>query len=847
MGTVLLVSLSLFAAQGPSGEVPRRGSFGPLLVQVACEEATAVYLESEFPEIFREPVVKLRLENTGKHPVSLKCRAEVVDYRGKARAVRPSRAEVLIEPGARKSISFATDPRRGVFRFSITLRGEVVAGKGSKEELGEARFGRTFAVVPPPQEGIDSASFFQVDGLPVWRPFTGALCRRMGVKVARVLVDPQGAQEAFESQAKGAARYDLYLEACCPAAVLSAGSGFMTRLPVSGTGETRWSRCCFVLQEGAPPAEILNEASRRVLQSFSIEGSLPALSLLFAGSGGTSPARLSRVVFRLPDGWGSYPGAAPYLYRLLDRGARLGKACGKAAALAGFYPVAEGDQGAALVATYAMASSVGLEAVSLNGPRVLSDASGRFRVDLLQVHAAMSYLLRGLKPAGELWPRHTHLYGCLFAPQGTESAKPFAGEDQRARAENQMSVAVVFAAPVPPQAKGELFLKPSADLAAYDITGNPTGQKQGEGLSVPLGPEPVFLTTRKLSTRQFADLLRAGEVRGLELITVKARPFSDATAAFPSLKIFVDNSDTRPLAGTVTVLSFEDKRTLGSKPLRAAPGEVLELSVPLRRAVRRPDGVYKFVLWVRTHLGQWKKEIRVPTAMVWQVSGRVDGDLKEWEKLPGVPFGPAESKDSDLSGAVVWAGWDASTFTVAVRVDEKNYAARWNGGTDPHSLKEAFEGSVLEVGLGFGAPLGRGDSKETRPPKGSLQDTDYLFLVGPAAKGAAGKAHCAVLYKPGMVWGECFLRGAQTYDGLRAAVRRAGTKTYYELAVPRSLLKEFSPSRGLRLGVVLGSAGKVMEFAPACGVPEYFLSDGSFLWPQPRPFVANQVWWGVGR
>ena len=54
----------------------RYGDFGPVRVRVACAEVTNVYLESDFPGLFREPQMTLVLENTGAERAAIEGDAE---------------------------------------------------------------------------------------------------------------------------------------------------------------------------------------------------------------------------------------------------------------------------------------------------------------------------------------------------------------------------------------------------------------------------------------------------------------------------------------------------------------------------------------------------------------------------------------------------------------------------------------------------------------------------------------------------------------------------------------------------------------------------------------------------
>lgn len=177
----------------------RYGDFGPVRVRVACAEVTNVYLENEFPALFREPMMAVVLENTGVEPARIACRAEVVDFRGNRRAVRPPETAVEAAPGEKARVAFTTDPARGVFTLRVTLRGE-----GALAALGEKEFTGGFSVAPPVSTQVMPDTFFRVEGDKLWRPYTAEVCRRIGAKVAMVPVSSQTSQELLDGWATAA-------------------------------------------------------------------------------------------------------------------------------------------------------------------------------------------------------------------------------------------------------------------------------------------------------------------------------------------------------------------------------------------------------------------------------------------------------------------------------------------------------------------------------------------------------------------------------------------------------------------------------------------------------------------
>ncbi len=858
MGNVFALLLPFLLAELPEGQ--RYGHFGPVSIRLSTGEPTNLYLESEFTAIYRESTIKVRFENTGAEAVSLTCRGELLDYTGNKRALRPVRSTVAVNPHEVKKVLFASDAHRGVYAFLLRVTGE-----GQLSGLPEREFLRVFGVVPDPAEGLRPDTFFRIEETEVWRPYTGELCRRMGVKAARVMLEPDVKQELFNSWMAAARSRGLNLMALCSSQDLTAlPTAFSTTLGNSATAydqQVRWGTCGFRLEPGEVRPEVLELASRRVLDHYSLEGSADQVCLVVDRAEPSVLEKLDEIGVVFGRTIAVQPEPGPYFLRQLDRVATLGRRHGKPVSLGGFCPSGETmSEAASILAGYTLASLAGMQAVSSRGPEGLLDRAGRQRVVLAQVHGTLAHFLRERAPVAEVWPRQTLLFGCVFArpdlrPEGIERSTILAARDNALgihATTDDLKIAVLFSAAERMGDSGELFVGDSADLGAYNLAGNPTGLRRGEGLSVPFGREPVYVTTRDLTVSQFVTRLRRAEIHGLRLFHYAPQPFTQPGLSFPALRVLVGNSDTRLLTGTLSVSGLGGS----AKRLRfnLEPGEVKQVRLELTRSMRRPDGVYSLTLTAVTRFGEEKRRVAVPSAIVWPISANVDGRLSEWEKFVGLRW-PGETgavrddttgqrgSSSGLSEPVVWAGYDRDWFYIAVSVAEDEVRTPWDGGASPASLQAALSGSAVQVAFGFGD---RSDDAPRTPEdpwcwKGMIRDTDYLYLLAP---GAEGQAHVACLHQPSMVWGESLLRGAATVPEGRCAVGRDGAKTIYEAAIPRSQLKAFDETE-LRLGVVIHSNGRTRQLARCCGIFQYLASGGSFLPSENSALLPNQVWWGV--
>jgi hypothetical protein len=855
---MLVVLIPFLTGELPAGQ--RYGDCGPVTVRLGSSEPTNIYLESEFPAVYREPSLNVFLENDSDESVTLACQCDLVDYGGSTREVRPPRATVTLESREEKRLSFVTDPSRGVFAFRLRVNGTA-----GDRELPAKEFVRMFAVVPAPGDDLRPDTFFRLDGAPAWQPYTGELCRRMGAKAVRVLVEPgRGDGELFDGRVAAAKARGVSLQAVCPSSVLgtppATAYGTSTgRSTLSMPYEMRWGTCTFRLVPGEGRPELLAEAARRVLHGYGLEGQVDQLAYLLAHGEESARQKLKEIGILFADRVGEdHPEPGPFFLRTLDRGANLGRRFGVNVSLSRYHP--EGrtmSDAASLVAGYALASLAGLHAVSALGPNGILEVAGRKRLILAQAHATLAHFLRGRVPVADVWPRQTLLFGCVYSrpdrrPKEIERAAALAVRDEvlgMHAAQDHLKVGILFSSAVPAEDRGELYISESGDLAAYDLTGNPTGLRRGNGLSVPFGCEPVYVTTYGLTVEQLLVRLRRAEVRGLRLFHCAPQPFTRPGLSFPALRVLLDNSDTRPLAGTLAVSGSGETKERVRFDLQ--PGEVKQLKIDLTRSIRRPDGVYPFTVSAVTRFGEDKHDVSIPTAIVWPVSAKIDGSLTDWEKQIGLRLADADGAagtNEGSSGPVLRAGYDTNRVCLAVSFDEPDFGTDWEGELTPDALRSALAGSALQIAFGF-AERSQDSPYKAEDPwywKGAVRDTDHLYLV--ALNATTNTADVLSLHEPGMVWGESLLRGAKKVEQAEAACVRSGTKTVYEVAIPRSHLKGFSPELGeLRLGLVMHSGGNAVQLSRLCGIPEYLASGGSFLPADDFRLLPNQVWWGIAR
>jgi len=839
----------------------RYGDFGPVRVRVACAEVTNVYLENEFPALFREPMMAVVLENTGVEPARIACRAEVVDFRGNRRAVRPPETAVEAAPGEKARVAFTTDPARGVFTLRVTLRGE-----GALAALGEKEFTGGFSVAPPVSTQVMPDTFFRVEGDKLWRPYTAEVCRRIGAKVAMVPVSSQTSQELLDGWATAARQRGLSLVPVCGADDLFGmpQSIMATRSVEQAPAGTRGvlNRCVFRLPPDELRTAVFAHAARQTLQGYTLCGEVTQLEYLLARAGKAEKAKLLELGFVLDAGDGSAPPPDPYFLRMLDRCGEIARTHGVRASLQGFAPSqACGGEAASLVAAYTQASLAGFHAVSARGPGGIMESPGSEGFVLGHVHAVLAHFLRDKVPVVDLWPHHTLLVGCVFAhpdarPKDEVRSAELAARDAVEQGpQDDLKVAVIFsrAARSAGTDASEIMIQKGGDCAAYDLSGNAIGTRYDDVLVLPFGDEPVLVTTRSLGAAEFAGKLRHAQVRGLDLFHCAVMPLARPAFELPEVRLFLDNSDTRPLEGLVKVESEGWQAVSeGGTGFLLKAGESAELKVPMRKIARRNDGIYPFRISVETRFGVRQWQLMVPSALVWGASPRVDGKLDEWERLTGLPF-PAPRAQSMPCGdepspqGMLWAAHDRTAVYLACRISGVDAATAWNGDSSPAGLRAACAGFAIQAA--FGAETRSADCpRKPGDPwywKGLIRDTEHLFLIAPRADGGAGVLS---LHDPSMIWGETFLRGADPVDGAQAVAVRSRDGIVIEARIPRSAVPSFGAGGDTaRIGLVVHAGDKTLQLGEVYGVPSYLASGGSFLPASRADLLPNLIAWGIVR
>ncbi len=531
--------------------------------------------------------------------------------------------------------------------------------------------------------------------------------------------------------------------------------------------------------------------------------------------------------------------------------------------------------------------------------------------------AVLTHFLEDRVPVADIWPREELLTGCIFANRKwitpAVKALPRAGDLAArwdvavppSRTGDQTKVAVLWSLTGPSAGQldqhGTLTIADADGLRADDMTGRPIPAVNGK-LVVPLGQNPVYLTSDRLSVIQLRRRIRHGLIAGVTPLNMYALSLSRPVTEPQTLTVRVQNQLDRPIRGTLVLRLGGIRASTGAAWFDIPAGQLATVPIHWPGAALSPHNQYKIHL--RATISPAPGEIiRFPPVHETQLltvacfvrrrvalTGSIGRDFHDL--TPVVMDSRLYSRHLDLSRylrnphlkaerlkdksgriiAWVYTAYDRRNVFLGVKVHEKSYRSsagkpvvrgRFNTKVTlpylngmPDGLNYfTFCGDAFEFSFGFRRRV-PGWGRPVSSPwawKGDFYDADYAFGAYPSALGPQ-------LIR---VWGPNTPRcnGYQTaatpgigpVPGARIRIVRkpAAAETIYEIAIPRNRLRLFHPSkRCCRFGFILYNsenvAGGEMNWSRLNGVFDYWRSSGSFppTWTQ---HLAGETFFGIQR
>lgn len=417
-------------------------------------------------------------------------------------------------------------------------------------------------------------------------------------------------------------------------------------------------------------------------------------------------------------------------------------------------------------------------------------------------------------------------------------------------------------------------------LRFYDAAANEIHQGESS-VTLDLNLQPVYIRSPE-GPAAVAEAFRNGVIAGKYPAEILPRDFLDPVAPGAVLRVELANRLNVPIRGTFRADPPEGLVLAGNDvAVELAPGERRMIGLPLASAVPDPGNQYPFAFTFATDAGTCAYSETLFCTAVHKATPVLDGDLSDWDGLPGIVMaGAMEGVNPDELARRPWLrledfpegsmmvdfklAWDAGNIYVAARVmdstpeegkvrmatrndDDWFHSAAsdneepWKSWLEKNAPGQSFAqvpyiykrapwgiaSSGDNLQLAFNVIPGYGGlGKSTDVPFGfhAVADTDYEFC---AYLCGDGEPEFWRLLAPGMPrvhsWPRQPLGGNRpaVLEGGVLVVRQDGNVRTYEAAIPQSALPELALEAGttFRFAFKVGNnAGPKVSFGDAKAV-----------------------------
>ncbi|MFW6161277.1 MAG: hypothetical protein ACODAJ_00825, partial [Planctomycetota bacterium] len=225
-------------------------------------------------------------------------------------------------------------------------------------------------------------------------------------------------------------------------------------------------------------------------------------------------------------------------------------------------------------------------------------------------------------------------------------------------------------------------------LSFYDTAGNPLWEDK-EAVTLPMSYLPVYIQCDRgpaAAIERLGQAVIAGDKRPVEILPRDFTTRLDAEAA--ALQVELHNCYNRTIEGTLRIRAPETIRLAAAeREVSIEAGARQTLSFAVAQATPAASNSYPFEFAFTSDAGdaQWSETLHVAVAV--RASPTVDGDLSDWNDVPGVtvvagreridpdllakrPWTQWREKEPDGTYAEVKLAWDDSYVYLAARVND---------------------------------------------------------------------------------------------------------------------------------------------------------------------------------
>jgi hypothetical protein len=507
--------------------------------------------------------------------------------------------------------------------------------------------------------------------------------------------------------------------------------------------------------------------------------------------------------------------------------------------------------------------------------------------------AVMTNLLEDRPVVADIWPEQPLLTGAIFAapqwitpevktlPRAAELKSRWTVPIPADRANDTTKVAVLWALTGLTKdkldAEGRLHLNHADDIRAFDLTGREIAAKQG-ALDVPLGPNPVYLTTDKLGIIEFRNRIINARMENLTPVNAYALSLGGPVTEKQALSVRVQNQINRDLSGKLTLKVLSTGQTSATS-FRIAAGKLIEVPVIWPGIHPSKDNQYVIQLTAKIDGDSSLKDFTgrqvLEEACFVPRTITVDGSLDDWQGVTPVQIDSAQlqtgvdptvyllnpglqhaaaSKSSHIT-ARVYTAYDQDNIYVAVDVNEPELKCTagepvvkgrlvtkvtlpYRQGM-PDGLNHITScGDVFEFAFGFRdrvPQIGR-QMDDPYAWKGNFFDTDYCYTANVSTNGDQLTRLYGADTSRRNGYQTDAVPGMGPVPGAKIKITRdeAKQETIYEMAIPRTEISLFHPKdKRLRFGFILYNDEHLgtdngLSWSEMAGVFDFWKTYGSY-------------------
>jgi len=412
-------------------------------------------------------------------------------------------------------------------------------------------------------------------------------------------------------------------------------------------------------------------------------------------------------------------------------------------------------------------------------------------------------------------------------------------------------------------------------LKAYDLFGNPYPAADGK-YRLPCSTASVYLEAPGIPANMVTQTIAAGRIEGVKPVEFFVDDFIEPIERAKTLDFDVHNALNRQVVGTITVKapsSITLQETKVSVSLFSGASKTIRVAILAAKA--HPMNMYPITLLFEGAAGNAELSETLHVNTIAYGHPAIDGDLRDWKDaipvllhtgdieldLAEAAWRPWEKRRDIAKGmAEAQFMWDERNLYIAVRERDKDWQPKprlstrndddyFGTGDLAHTYTKPiwdalpFTGHCFQVGLRFTSLRTKLPPYGAAPPRMIAEDdTDYEYALWGTPDGGAEiwRSNAPDLgffnFLP-----RCMPAGYNGVPkGAQAVVKRSGTDTLYEAAIPLADIERLDPAPGKVIRMTFALPGTGIELGAG---RSRCRANGLTLKPTWSPHPSNDIRW----